>query len=108
MRLISLYLSNSDCSLGARTKKWLISRPSLTHLVESRDLFFLEAKLVDNIFEWDILKNMWQIKNYDDMFQAIRALIVKKILEIRIFSKKFLQNGSFSRFLSNVLIQIIL
>ena len=27
-------------SPGARTKKWLILRASLTYLVESRDLFF--------------------------------------------------------------------
>ena len=51
---------------------------SLTHLVESRDLLFLEAEIVDNIFQWDVLKNMRQIKGYDDMFQAIRALTVKK------------------------------
>ena len=51
-------------------KKWLILRVNLTHLVESRDLFFLEAEIVDNIFQWDVLKNMRQIKCYDDMFQA--------------------------------------
>ena len=32
-------------------KKWLISGVSLTRLVESRDLFFLEAKVVDNVFQ---------------------------------------------------------
>ena len=57
-------------------KKWLILGVSLTHLVESRDLFLLEADIVDNIFQWDVLKNMWQIKCYNDMFHAIRALIV--------------------------------
>ena len=31
-------------------KKWIILGVSLTHLVESRDLFFLEAEVVDNIF----------------------------------------------------------
>ena len=31
-------------------KKWLILGVSLTHLVESRDLLFLEAEIVDNIF----------------------------------------------------------
>ena len=31
-------------------KKWLILGVSLTHLVESRDLFFLEAEVVDKIF----------------------------------------------------------
>ena len=77
-------------------KKWLILGVSLTHLVESRDLLFLEEKIVENIFQWDALKNtcMWQIKSYGDMFQAIRALTVQKILKIRIFSPKLLQNGS--------------
>ena len=37
-------------------------------------------------------------KSYDDMFQAIRALTVQKILNIRILSKKFLQNESFFSF----------
>ena len=31
-------------------KKWLVLGVSLIHLVESRDLFFLEAEIVDNIF----------------------------------------------------------
>ena len=35
---------------------------SLIHLVESRNLFFLETKVVDNIFQLDVLKNMRQIK----------------------------------------------
>ena len=43
-------------------KKWLTLGVSLTHLVESRDLFFLEAEIVDNTFQWDVLKNMQQIK----------------------------------------------
>ena len=46
---------------------------SLTHLVESRDVFFLEAGIVDNIFQWDVLKNMRQVKSYDDMFQVIKV-----------------------------------
>ena len=79
-------------------KKWLILEVSFTHSVESKDLFFLEAEIVDNIFQWDVLKNMWQIKSYDDMFQAIKALTVRKILKIRIVSKKFLQNESFFSF----------
>ena len=45
-------------------KKWLILRVGLTHLVESRDLFFLEAEIVNNIFQWDVLKNMRQIKSF--------------------------------------------
>ena len=57
-------------------KKWLILGVSLTHLVESGDLFFLEAEMVD-IFQWNVLKNMWQIKSYD-VLQAIGALTVKK------------------------------
>ena len=65
-------------SSGARTKKWLILGVSLIHLVESRDLFVLEAEILDNIFRRDVLKNMRQIKNYDDMFQAIRTLTVQK------------------------------
>ena len=70
----------------------------MTHLVESRDPFFLEAEMVDNIFQWDVLKNMPRIKSYDDMFQAVRALTVQKILKIRILSQKFLQNESFFSF----------
>ena len=50
-------------SLGARTKKSLILGVSLTHLVESRDLFFLEAEIIDNIFLWDVLNNTRQIKS---------------------------------------------
>ena len=73
-------------------KKWLISGVSLTYLVESRDLYFLEAETVDNIFQWHVLKNIRQIECYDDMFQVIRVLTVQKILKIRISSKKFLQN----------------
>ena len=61
-------------------------------------MFFLGAETVDNIFQWDVLKNMLQIKSYDDMFQAIRALTVQNILKIRISSQKFLQNESFFRF----------
>ena len=49
-------------------RKWLI-------LAESRDLFFLEAETLDSIFQWDVMR---QNKSYDDMFQAVRALTVKK------------------------------
>ena len=36
-------------------KKWLTLEFSLTHLIESRDLFFfLEAEIVDNIFPRDV------------------------------------------------------
>ena len=78
----------------------------MTHLVEGRDLFFLEAEIVDNIFLWDVLKNMRQIKSYDDMFQA-EALTVQKILKIRTLSQKSCKMKAFSRFLSNALIQIV-
>ena len=37
-------------SPGARTKKWLILGVSLSHLVESRDLFCLEAEVTGKIF----------------------------------------------------------
>ena len=47
-------------------------------LVESRELFFLEAEIADNTFLLDVLRNMRQIKSYDDMFQVIRALTVQK------------------------------
>ena len=61
----------------------------MTHLVQSRDVFFfLEAEVVDNIFQWDVLKNMSHIASYDLMFQAIRALEVHKILKIRILGQK--------------------
>ena len=79
-------------------KNWLILRFSLTRLVESRDLFFLEAEVVDNIFQLDVLKNMGQIKSYADMFDAIRGLTVRKILKIRISSQKLLKNESFFSF----------
>ena len=85
-------------------EKWLILGVCFPHLVESRDLFFLEADIVDNVFQWDVLKNMRQIKSYDDMFQAIRTLTVQKILKIRISRQNFLQNEGFSSFLSNALI----
>ena len=62
-------------------KKWLILKVSLTYLVEDRDLFLLEVETVDNIFQWDVLKNMLQIKSYDEMFQAIEALTVQKFLK---------------------------
>ena len=81
----------------------------MTHLVESKDLvFFLEAEIVDNIFQWDVMKTMRQIKNYDDMFQAIRALTAQKILKIRILIQKFCKMKVSSHFLSNTLIQIVL
>ena len=79
-------------------KKWLISGVCLTHLVESRDLFFLEAEIADNIFQWDVLKNMRQIKSYDDIFQAIKGLTVQKLLKIIILIQKLLQNKSFLSF----------
>ena len=56
-------------SPGASTKKWLILEFGLTHLLESIDLFLLDAELVDNIFQWDVLKNMRQLRSYDDIFQ---------------------------------------
>ena len=51
-------------------KKWLILGVSLSHLVESRDLFFLEAEIVDNIIQQDVLKSVRQIGSYDDMFRS--------------------------------------
>ena len=85
-------------------KRSLILGVRLTHLVESRGLFSLEADIVDNIFQWDVLKNIRQIKSYDDMFQDIRALTVQKILKIRILSQNYCQTKIFSRFLSYALI----
>ena len=58
----------------------------MTHLVECRDLFFLEEKIIDNVFQWDVPKNMRHTESYDDMFQAIRALTVQKILKIIILT----------------------
>lgn len=51
-----------------RPKKWLILGVGLTHLVESREVIFLEVDIADNIFQWDVPKNMRPKKNYDDMF----------------------------------------
>ena len=85
-------------------KMWLILGVSLTHFVESRYLFFLEAEIVDNIFQWDVLKNMLQVKSYDGMFQAIRVLTVQKILKIRILSQNSWKMKILSRFLLHALI----
>ena len=38
---------------------------------------------------------MRQMKSYDDMFQAIRALTIQKIIKIRILSQKSFENKSF-------------
>ena len=43
-------LAKQCFSPGARTKEWLILGVSLTHLVEKIKLSFLEAEIVDNIF----------------------------------------------------------
>ena len=72
--------------------------------MESRDLFFLEAEIVDNIFQWDALKNMRQVKSYDGMFHAIRALTVQKSLKIRISSQNYWKTKILSRFLLHALI----
>ena len=77
---------------------------SLTHLVESRDLFLIEAEVVDNIFQWDALKNVQQIKSFDDMFHATRALTFQKILKIRILSQNSCKMKALSCFLSNAFI----
>ena len=66
---------------------------SLTHLVESRYQFFLDAEIIDNIFQWDVLKLVAD-KSYGDIFQTMRAFNVCKILNTKILSKKFLQNES--------------
>ena len=79
-------------------KKWLILGVSFTHLVKSRDLFFLEAELADNILQWNVLKNMRQMKSYDEMFQAIKALTVHVILKTIILSEEFLQSESIFSF----------
>ena len=51
---------------------------------------------------------MRQRKSYDNMFQAIRALTVQKILKISILSQNSCKMEAFSRFLSYALIQIVL
>ena len=43
-------------------------------------------------------------KSYDDMFQAIRAVTVQKILKKRILSKNSCKMKALSHFLSNALI----
>ena len=97
--LINILQSKLRIVQVAEQKKWPILGIGLTHLVESRDLFFLEAELVDNIFQWNVLKNMRQIKSYDDRFQAIRALTVQKILKIRILSQNSCKIKALPRFL---------
>ena len=61
-------------------KKWLILGVNLTHLVESRDLFFLEADSWQH-FSMGCTEKYAADKSYDDLFQAIRALTVQKILK---------------------------
>ena len=61
-------------------KKWLILGVSLIHLVEDRDLFFLEVEIVDNIFQWDVLKTMLQIKSYDELQSLHVSVDRSKIL----------------------------
>ena len=39
-------------------KVWLILGVSLTDLVERRHLSFPEAEVLDNIFQFDVLKNI--------------------------------------------------
>ena len=51
---------------------------------------------------------MRQIKSYGDMFQAIRAFIVQKILKVGILSQNSCKMKAFSRFLSNALIKTVL
>ena len=82
-------------------KEWLILGVSLTHLVESKDLFlfFLKHKYVDNIFQWAVLKIMKQINSYDGMFHA---MTIHKILKTRILSRKVLQNESSFSFFSQI------
>ena len=46
---------------------------------------------------------MRQINSYDDMFQAIRALTVQKILKIRILSKNSSKMKAFLVFFSRML-----
>ena len=48
-----LFAHNAKCLIVQMPgpKKWLILGVSLTHLVESRYLFFLEVEIVDNIFQ---------------------------------------------------------
>ena len=50
-------------------KKWLILEVSLTHLVESKDQSFLEAEVVDNVFQVDVLKIIRQIKVMQTCFR---------------------------------------
>ena len=81
-------MSQDFVSPGAKTKKLASFRSQFDRFSRKQRPVLLEAEIVDNNFHWDVLKNMLQIKNYDDMFQAIRALTVQKILTIRIFSQK--------------------
>ena len=49
---------------------WLILGFSLTHSAESSNLFRLEAEVVDNIIQWDVLQNMLHIKSHNGIFQV--------------------------------------
>ena len=61
-------------------------------------LFISLADIGDNIFQQDIPKSMQQIKSYDGIFQATRALTVYKTLKTIILSHKFLHNENFFLF----------
>ena len=41
-----------------------------SQMAENLPMFFLEAEIVDNIFQWDVLKNIRQLKCYDDMLNC--------------------------------------
>ena len=53
---------------------------------------------MNDIFQWDVLKNMLQIKSYDGMFQAMSAMTVKKNSQNKNLKSKLLQNKSFFSF----------
>ena len=68
---LSPVLSHVISSPGARTKRVAILGVGLTHLVESKDLLFLEAEAVENISQWDVLKNSCKMKALSRFFQML-------------------------------------
>ena len=70
------------------------------------NLFFLEAKMLESIFNgmfFKVCSNYAENISFDCMFQAVRALTVRKILKTRILSQNCFKIKAFPCFVSNAL-----
>ena len=68
---------------------------------------FSRNAAVDNIFQLDVLKTMWQIKGYDGMLQAIKASTVRKIPKTKIFinDEDFIEESNVKIFSLRILVK---